>query len=249
MNKKPWYKNWIVWVAIVIVLGVIGMFMPKSEEQKQAEIETEQAIADAEQAAEEAQAEAEKAAQEYEQQREEKKAQKEKEKAEKEAAEKAEEEAKAAEAERIANLPTLQDLIAKNHETNAPQQAEILIVNNPEIVEAIVNNDGTNDILVVHAQYEDGGVSNESRIKSTYHLVDDLIRNQGADAFGEIQFWAEEPLMSSVTGEDAGMQKVISYTLNGDVIKGFKNQVILPTNVEEKGVLEDYWIHPALAAD
>lgn len=218
MNKKPWYKNWIVWLAIILVLGVVGMVMPKSEEQQQMETETQEAIAEAQQATEEAKAKADQAAAEAQ-----------------------------AEQERIDNLPTLEELIQKTNETNAPQTAEILLENDKDLKEAIVNNDGEKNILVLKYDLGDGSWNNEATIEKNFLVIEDLVKNHGIGIFDEVQYWATMPLVDSITGESAGDQKVISFTIGNDAMKGITNGVTYATNMKDKpGVLQDLFIHPAL---
>lgn len=201
-QKKPWYKNWIVWVAIIIVLGVIGMFMPKNDKEQTTPQEAVVESAAPEETEEVSEPEAE---------------------------------------------TTLADLVAKTNETNAPQTAQMIIDDNPEVVEAIVNNDGEKNILVIHAEYPDGGWSNENRIKNTMFLVEDIVKDYNGTDVDELQFWATEPLQNSITGESTGQEKVISFTIGNDAMKGIINGVTYGSNMMEKdGVLQDLWIHPAL---
>ncbi|ASN68123.1 hypothetical protein 8F11_88 [uncultured Caudovirales phage] len=46
MNKteKPWYKRWQVWLAIIIVVGVLGNILPDASEDKKEEVSVKDTV-------------------------------------------------------------------------------------------------------------------------------------------------------------------------------------------------------------
>lgn len=92
-------------------------------------------------------------------------------------------------------------------------------------------------VIIVNAKIE-SQINNKLTIQQTFHDVADLIKNQGADRFDELQYWA---LADTRDGDEI---KVISFTLDGDLIKAVYNDNILP--IEMADYVSDLYIHPAL---
>ncbi|MZK53434.1 hypothetical protein [Clostridium beijerinckii] len=68
--------------------------------------------------------------------------------------------------------------------------------------------------------------------------VEDLILNQGGDQFDTISYWAVADM------EDGSEGKVISFTLNKELIKLVKKQTILGNQIVDKA--SNVWILPSL---
>ena len=65
-----------------------------------------------------------------------------------------------------------------------------------------------------------------------------MILNQGADKYDEIQYWA----VADMT--DGSESKVISFTVDKDLISMIKNKQIVGNQIVDYG--KDLWILPSL---
>lgn len=81
-------------------------------------------------------------------------------------------------------------------------------------------------------------MSNEQTVKQNYHNVADLICNHGFDKYDEIQYWA---VSDTRDGEEI---KVISFTLDKELINKTASQELLPINYQDNVL--DLWILPSL---
>lgn len=92
--------------------------------------------------------------------------------------------------------------------------------------------------LVVKAKIT-SSYSNESTINQNYYNVCDLIRNQGASQFGEIQYWAVADM------SDGSEQKVVSFTVPKSTI-----DMVAAAERFADNTLGDYvtdlWVHQSL---
>lgn len=102
-----------------------------------------------------------------------------------------------------------------------------------DFVEATIN--GTT--LVVKAKIEPS-FSNKATIDQNYYNVCDIIRDQNAGVFHEIQYWAVADMTS---GEES---KVISFTVPKDMIDLIASQDFADNTLGD--YVEDLWIHPSL---
>ena len=94
------------------------------------------------------------------------------------------------------------------------------------------------NILIIKAKIE----SNLTNlIDQNYYNVGDLIKNQSADAYEEIQYWA----VADMT--DGSESKVISFTLSKYLIVNVKTMEVLENELGD--YVEDLWIHPSLRDD
>lgn len=93
------------------------------------------------------------------------------------------------------------------------------------------------EMLIIKAKIEPS-YSNKSTINQNGFNVEDLILNQGADKFKEIQYWAVADMNS---GSES---KVISFTLDEDLINQIKNKNIVGNQIVDKSL--DTWILPSL---
>jgi len=94
-----------------------------------------------------------------------------------------------------------------------------------------------NGVLVVKAKISPS-YSNRTTINQNGYNVGDLIKNQGADKFNEIQYWA----VADMT--DGSESKVISFTLNKDLIAKIKEGSLVDNKIVDNA--QDVWILPSL---
>lgn len=80
--------------------------------------------------------------------------------------------------------------------------------------------------------------SNSATINQNAFNVADIIKNQGAYKFDEIQYWA----VSDMT--DGSESKVISFTVSKDLINKIKNGTVVDNKVIDYA--DDVWILPSL---
>lgn len=102
-----------------------------------------------------------------------------------------------------------------------------------------VYKDEEEGLLVIKIKIK-SSYSNKATRTQNYHNIDDIIKNQGGDKFKEIQYWAVADM------KDGEESKVISFTLDEDLINKVANNNTnyLPTNIEDR--LIDLWILPSL---
>lgn len=101
----------------------------------------------------------------------------------------------------------------------------------------LLENNINEDILVVKAKIKPN-MTNKLTISQNGFNVEDLIKNQGADEFKEIQYWAVADMTS---GEES---KVISFTVDEDLIKSIKEGNTVANQIVDKA--KDVWILPSL---
>lgn len=94
-----------------------------------------------------------------------------------------------------------------------------------------------NGVLIVKAKISPS-YSNKTTIDQNGYNVADLIKNQGADKFNEIQYWA----VADMT--DGSESKVISFTLNKDLINKIKEGSLVDNKIVDNA--QDVWILPSL---
>lgn len=94
-----------------------------------------------------------------------------------------------------------------------------------------------NDILIIKAKISPS-YNNKATINQNGFNVEDIILNQGGDAFNEIQYWA----VADMT--DGSESKVISFTLTKDQITSVKNKQLVGNQIVDKAT--DVWILPSL---
>lgn len=80
--------------------------------------------------------------------------------------------------------------------------------------------------------------SNKTTIDQNGYNIEDMILNQGADKYDEIQYWA----VADMT--DGSESKVISFTVYKDLISMIKNKQIVGNQIVDYG--KDLWILPSL---
>lgn len=102
-----------------------------------------------------------------------------------------------------------------------------------DFVEATING----NVLVVKAKISPS-YSNKATIDQNYYNVCDIIRDQNAGIFREIQYWAVADMTS---GDEA---KVISFTVPRDMIEIIATQQFADNTLGE--YVDDLWVHPSL---
>ena len=102
-----------------------------------------------------------------------------------------------------------------------------------EFIESNIND----DVLVIKAKIEPS-LNNKLTISQNGFNVEDIIKNQGGDQFKEIQYWAVADMTS---GEE---NKVVSFTLNEDLIKKIKAGDIVANQIIDNA--DDVYILPSL---
>lgn len=108
-----------------------------------------------------------------------------------------------------------------------------LKMSNGDLLDATIN--GTS--LIVKAKIQPS-YSNQATIDQNYFNVTDLVQDQGADVFREIQYWAVADMTNGSEG------KVIQFTCKRDLIKHIKEDGLLGGMIAD--YVEDLWILPSL---
>lgn len=93
------------------------------------------------------------------------------------------------------------------------------------------------DILIIKAKIKPS-YNNKATIDQNGFNVEDLILNQGADKFNEIQYWAVADMA------DGSENKVISFTLDKSLIDKVKAQTLVGNMIVENSI--DTYILPSL---
>lgn len=119
-------------------------------------------------------------------------------------------------------------------EGDAEENAETKILHG-ELLDVTVND---NNVAVVKAKITPS-YSNKATIDQNYYNVVDLIRNKGFDEYSEVQYWA----VADMT--DGSEQKVVSFTVPGEVVKMIADAEAFADNTLGEYVT-DLWVHPSL---
>lgn len=93
------------------------------------------------------------------------------------------------------------------------------------------------NILVIKAKIK-GSYNDKATVDQNYFNVEDLIKNQGADQYDEIQYWA----VADMSG--GSEQKVISFTLPADLIQAVADGSVPANQIGQYAT--DLWIHQSL---
>ena len=93
------------------------------------------------------------------------------------------------------------------------------------------------NILIIKAKITPS-YNNKATINQNGFNVEDLILNQGADKFNEIQYWAVADM------EDGSESKVISFTLDKNLIDKVKSQTLVGNMIVENSI--DTYVLPSL---
>lgn len=93
------------------------------------------------------------------------------------------------------------------------------------------------DTLVIKAKIEPS-YKNSATINQNGFNVEDIVKNQDGDKYKKIQYWAVADM------SNGSESKVISFTLNEDLIKSIKNGNTVGNQIVDKA--QDVWILPSL---
>ncbi len=116
---------------------------------------------------------------------------------------------------------------------NAQEEQKGLTLKHGELLEENVNE----DTLVIKAKIEPS-YKNSATINQNGFNVEDIVKNQSGDQYKEIQYWAVADM------SDGSESKVISFTLNEDLIKSIKDGNTVGNQIVDKA--QDVWILPSL---
>lgn len=105
-----------------------------------------------------------------------------------------------------------------------------------ELLDLNVND---NNVAIVKAKIAPS-ISDKATIDQNYYNVVNLIRKNGFDEYGEIQYWAVADM------SDGSEQKVISFTVPGEIVKMIAEADTFADNTLGEYVT-DLWIHPSLS--
>lgn len=105
-----------------------------------------------------------------------------------------------------------------------------------ELLDLNVND---NNVAIVKAKIAPS-ISDKATIDQNYYNVVNLIRKNGFDEYGEIQYWAVADM------SDGSEQKVISFTVPGEIVKMIAEADAFADNTLGEYVT-DLWIHPSLS--
>lgn len=104
-----------------------------------------------------------------------------------------------------------------------------------ELLDVVVQE--SSNTLIIKAKINPS-MTNKQTVQQNYHSVEDLIRNQGANVYDEIQYWA----VADMT--DGSESKVINFTLDKGTIDAVANEQIHA--IELQDYVSDLWILPSL---
>lgn len=103
-----------------------------------------------------------------------------------------------------------------------------------ELLDVIV----TEDIMVLKAKIE-SNLTNKMTIQQNAHNVEEFILKNDMEGIKELQYWA---VADMTNGEES---KVISFTLNENMINSVKNKTLFAIDLIDNA--KDVWIHPSLS--
>lgn len=89
------------------------------------------------------------------------------------------------------------------------------------------------EIVVIKAKIKQS-YNNKATIDQNYYNVEDFIKNNNGSKYEEIQYWAVADMESGIE------RKVISFTVNKDIINKIKNDQIVANQLGN--YLDDLWI-------
>lgn len=106
-----------------------------------------------------------------------------------------------------------------------------------ELVSVVTNEIDDKNVIVVKAKITPS-YNNKATVDQNYFNVEDLIQEQGCDAFDELQYWA----VADMT--DGSEQKVVSFTVSSSLIQKIAEGSV-PTN-QLGDYVDDLYILPSL---
>lgn len=115
-----------------------------------------------------------------------------------------------------------------------PSENEKLELQFGELLSFIDNNEG---IAIIKAKIKPS-YNNEATINQNYFNIEHLIKDNDFTKYNEIQYWAVADM------NDGSESKVVSFTINKDLIDRISNDNIVANELDN--YLDDLWIHPSL---
>ena len=106
-----------------------------------------------------------------------------------------------------------------------------------ELVSVVTNEIDGQNVIVVKAKITPS-YDNKATVYQNYYHVEDLIQEQGCDAFDELQYWA----VADMT--DGSEQKVVAFTVSSSLIKMIADGSV-PAN-QLGDYVDDLYILPSL---
>lgn len=125
---------------------------------------------------------------------------------------------------------------SKGHQSSSivPSENEKLELQFGELLSFIDNNEG---IAIIKAKIKPS-YNNEATINQNYFNIEHLIKDNDFTKYNEIQYWAVADM------NDGSESKVVSFTINKDLIDRISNDNIVANELDN--YLDDLWIHPSL---
>lgn len=130
-------------------------------------------------------------------------------------------------------LMNLTETSSETNNNSTIEKSTSYKIKHGEMLDATING----DILVIKAKISPS-YKNSATINQNGFNIEDIIKNQGASKFNEIQYWAVADM------KDGSESKVISFTLDSNLIKNIEAGNI-PGNQIVKNA-KDVWILPSL---
>lgn len=106
-----------------------------------------------------------------------------------------------------------------------------------ELLDSNISEFGDKKILTIKAKIKPS-VNNRATINQNGYNIENLILEQLEDEFDEIQYWAVADM------ENGSEDKVISFTVDKEMIEKIKNKEIVGNKIVENA--KDVWILPSL---
>lgn len=125
---------------------------------------------------------------------------------------------------------------ATSPEVIEPAEEQELKLLHGELLDLNVND---NNVAIVKAKIAPS-ISDKATIDQNYYNVVNLIRKNGFAEYDEIQYWAVADM------SDGSEQKVISFTVPGEIVKMIAEADAFADNTLGEYVT-DLWIHPSLS--
>lgn len=132
---------------------------------------------------------------------------------------------------------TAEDLSEKD-ETDQEEKDEIITDKFKLQYGELLEYHETEDILVIKAKIE-SNISKKLTVSQNGFNVEDLILNQEAEKYNEIQYWAVADMA------DGTESKVVSFTVDKDLIFKVKNKKVYGNEIITHS--KDVWIHKSLS--
>lgn len=118
-------------------------------------------------------------------------------------------------------------------ETNNSVTNEYTTIPHGELLSVIT----ADDVMVIKAKINDN-LNNNMTIKQNGYNVEDFVLKNDMSNINELQYWAVADM------NDGSESKVVSFTLDKNMINSIKNKSLFGNNIVNTA--NDVWIHPSL---